>query len=453
MIVLGWKGGMVRRHALILGLAAVSVCGILWADDALLQHLRRERAFVQAEIDRLSEANDTEPEPAGKPVRSGQLQPGNLQYLGAFLPPLRTAEDAAAPDGRYRQFAYSPGHACLGPNGGLLMPGHSHRCYVAEITIPEPSKDNPPRAEFIQPFANLVRPGVDQPRIAGLLWVRSGESGVPQDVADAASVGSDSGSIRGRLYLTLERHYNVAHRQFPSLCWGPGDLSKHVSEGTGLLWVRDSRGRPVDFERVAANMFVSPWGLAYCNQGGKHEAKSDGPALATFEPGEDAAGNFRQLLFYERGSGVFPDPPNRWNETCRVHGAAVIDGTIVCAGSVGLATGLPELTGRNYFYGGPGEYPVEGINVCRGPAAKGYHAPPYEGRLWFFDAEEIAAAERPSDPMPYAIVNLSSPELLGPNGGCGQSPGSIVWDEQRQRIYLPCGGANPVIHVFGMKKK
>ena len=175
--------------------------------------------------------------------------------------------------------------------------------------------------------------------------------------------------------------------------------------------------------------------------------------FATFEPGEDAAGNFRQLLFYERGSGVFPDPPNRWNETCRVHGAAVIDGTIVCAGSVGLATGLPELTGRNYFYGGPGEYPVEGINVCRGPAAKGYHAPPYEGRLWFFDADEIAAAERPSDPMPYAIVNLSSPELLGPNGGCGQSPGSIVWDEQRQRIYLPCGGANPVIHVFGMKKR
>lgn len=426
----------------MLGLATVTACGILWADDALLQHLRRERDFLQSEIGRLAQADGSELEQSsGAP--SELLQPGDLEYLGSFLPPERSVEDERSPDARYRKFDYSPGVACLGPNGGLLMAGHAHRCYVAEISIPEPSKDKPPRAEFIQPFANLVRPGIDSPQIAGLLFIPG----------DAEQGSSDQPQARNtdRLYLTLERHYNVAHAQFPSICWGPGDLSRHVSEGTDLFWVRDTRGRPVDFERAAAPMFVSPWGLAYCNQSGKHQAKSDGPALATFNPGEDSVGDFRQMLFYTRGSGVFPDPPNKWNETCRTSGAAVIDGTIVFAGVVGLATGLPELTGNNVFYGAPGAYPVEGVNICTGPASKGYHAPPYEARLWFYKAQTIAEARRPSDPMPYAVVNLSSPEFLGANDGCGQNIGSIVWDEQRRRLYLPSGGANPVVYVFGVK--
>lgn len=371
------------------------------------------RADLQKAIDHLSGLRDRLP-----PDKAPLLQPAQLSYLGRFLLPGNPDRQS-----QYDNFPYSKAIACLGPNG-LYFSGHAHRTYVAEVSIPEPSKDKPVRAEFIQPFAELWREGIDQPRTGGLLYHDD------------------------RLYVSFERHYNVAHRQFPSLCWGPADLAKHVSAGTPLMTVTDPDGNPVDSELAAAPLAITPFGFTLVNQAGKHEAKSDGPALATADEG---VRNFRQRMFFPRGSGLFPDPPNKWNETCSVGGVAAIGDTLIFCGQVGLATGLPELTGQNYFYGGPSAYPVPGVNVCKGPAAKGYHAPPYKSRLWFFSVDEIAKAKELHDPRPYAIVDLSTDEFLGLTE-CGGHIASIIWDEKKSRLYLTTGGAAPQVHVLAVKK-
>ena len=390
------------------------------------------------------------PVPPPPPPPPGDiLTADDLEYLGTFLPPKPTAEDAASVDSRYRKFDYTAGIASRGPNGGMLLSGNALACWMAEITIPEPSLTDPVRAEFLQPFANAVRPGIDKPRLAGVLW----HEGDPERIA-----------------VSLERHYNVIGTfTAPSLCFGPTDLSKHVSEGTDLLEVTYPDGSPVAFERVANSLFVSPWGLAFANQKAKHEKRSDGPALATFDVVEGKPTNFRQRLFYPRESYIFPDPlyygddppTGGWVEASTCPHAATIDGAVVLVAHIGLGTGLENFQGRhvepdgslwivrrNSYYGGPGNYPVD-VNFCKGPAAKGYHAPPYQDRLYVYSAQSIEDASDPAGVLPDVMIDLSP--ITGANNGCGYGFGSIVWLPEKRWILLPQGGSSPKVHVVGVK--
>lgn len=373
---------------------------------------------------------DPIPDPVPEPEPPGEFV---AEYLGSFYPPVPTDEDKASGD-VMRQFAFGHGIACRGPTGiylgGRANDGNDVTCYVAEITVPEPSRTSPPRAEYIQPFANLVRPAAIKPDLAGLAYDESLD----------------------RLYVSIDIDYNVSSANPPTLCWGPGTLSKHVGEGTPLYDVTNAAGVKIHAERVAVPLAITPLGFTFVNQRAKGEfRRGTGPCLATAEITETGATNFVQHLFLPLNSPAFPDPPNGWNQTCYVAGVEYIDGLYVFSGVVGLATGLPELTGQNYYYGGPSSYPLNvdddptnDVNICKGPAAKGYHAPPYESRLWFMAYENGAWRL-------VRTVNLSDESLMGPNDGCGQRIGSMIWLPEKRWLLLAQGGARPEIHVLAVK--
>lgn len=454
-----------RGHVKLLEEGQAATSAALNGIAAVVSSLDGRVTVMDGRVTALEKPKPPTPPPPPDP---DALTAADLDYLGYFLLPKRTPEDAAQPDATLRQFAYTDGVACLGPKG-LIVSGHAHGTYLAEVTIPEPSLTDPPRAEFIQNFADVGREAIgEKARFIGLL--HDEEWG---------------------LIISFLRWYNVAHAQFPNICWGPVELAKHrvvepasrfsralrkmaslvpqsvrsivartarpmigVQQGTPLFRVTDAEGQLVDSERCMAPLVKTPWGLAFVNQRGKHQAKSGGPALATFRMTENGPTDFRQLLHYPMypdQSDIFPDPQNHWNLASSCSGAVMIDGQLVFTGQVGLATGLPELIGKNVYYGGSANYPVPGVSTCGG--SKGYHAPPYKTRLWPYDPDDIANAELPSDPMPLNTINLSADGLLGETD-CGFAPGQPVWDETTRRLYLIQGGTSePKVHVISVKKR
>lgn len=382
---------------------------------------------------------------------SGQLQPTDLRYQGAFVYPVG---DEWAYSGH--ALAYYPGGDAGGPNdgypGSLYAAGLNPERLVGEMSIPAPviTKDFEalPRATVLQPLADITggwrdnctaEPGCEYVEVAGLAYL---------DNVD-------------KIAWNLRDWYNAAARDQDSLGWSNRDYS-----GAQGVWHIGPRENAVFHNAKTTNyLFKAP--LAFANQhlGGKWlltgnarpagaVGGSQGPTIYATAPWLD--GNPPQsgqnlaalaLLYYPTVAECIDKPTQchfpGYRAADEWGGAVWLEGggksAVVIMGRKGLGDNC---------YGTPGtECPA---STC--VPDKGWVAAPYEAQMLFYDPADllavVAGTKEPWQVLPYTIhrpaVNLFEPT-------CGDLR-DVTYDAARQLIYVAerDGGPNgeTIVHVW-----
>jgi len=433
--------------------------------------------------------------------RSNRLvQPGDLEYLGAFRLP--------GGDERPTTFAYGGNAMTFNPNGdsfgpddgfsgSLFVTGHDRLAYgelpdgsqVAEISIPVPVKsknlDDLNYAEFLQGFHNVAEgffTGLDEiPRI-GMEYL-------------------DNPATGPKIHLAWGQHLQPK-TPIASHAWFGPTLSTPNMQGPWFIGDQSPYS-------VNGYLFEIPASWADQHTEGRYLATGRfrdggwsgmGPALFAYRPWLDERGTPAPpgthleetvLLLYESSLNT-PDiehclsgyqHPDEWE------GGAWLTTN---AGKQAVLFAGTKGTGDKYWYGyinpaGP-EYPcvdqsfVGEFTVCR--MADGIPCPPedliecvghsdyrgwwsarFDAQFIFYDPDDlarVAAGEMaPWEPQPYASLDVDEFLFLNPVGieqdmlGTGIQRryriGAVAYDRGDDLLYvleLFADGAKPVVHVW-----
>jgi hypothetical protein len=428
------------------------------------------------------------------------VQPGDLQYLGAFRLP--------GGDVRPATFAYGGNAMTFNPNGdpsgpddgfpgSLFVTGHDRLAYgelpdgsqVAEISIPVPAQsdnlDELNQAAFLQAFHNVAE---------GFFTELEEIPRIGMQLLDTSATGA-------KIHLAWGQHMQP-DPPVPSHAWFDPNLSAPDMQGTWFIGNQS-------LYSVNGYLFEIPASWADEHAGGRTLGTGRfrdggwsgmGPALFAYRPWLDGSGTPASsgahleetvLLLYESSENTPSiercldgyQHPDEWEG-----GAWITTNTgksaVLFAGTKG--------TGAKYWYGyinpaGP-EYPcvdeafVGQFTVCR--LADGTPCPPEDltecgdhndYRGWWsarFDAQfilynpadlaRVAAGEMASwEPQPYAFLDIDEYLFLNPAGveqdmlGTGVQRiariGAVAYDRSNALLYvleLFADEAKPVVHVW-----
>ncbi len=397
------------------------------------------------------------------PAAGSLLQPGDLEYRGAFLLP----HDSEGWNFGATGLAYYPGGDTGGAGdgypGSLFGTGNDQRCEVTEISIPAPvisasrSVNDLNTATTLQPFAAITR-GIFTPA----------DDGLPQRV-DLAYLPAQNGQSSGKLYIAWGEHYQ--YEQVPSHAWSELTLSSPSVQGPWYL---------ADFENFATNdyLFEIPEAWAQENTPGLRLATGrfrdgslggSGPSLFACGPwldGNPPARNARlahvtPLLLY--GKGYEEDGRDRvmrgYTSADEWSGGAWLtagdSAAVIFAGTKGRG---------NFWYGfsngvvWPDEPPFPDFP----PAPhneRGWWAESFEGVLYFYRPDDLARVAAgtlaPHEPQPYAEMNLDPYLWHITEPWQKMHVGAVAFDRERGILYIAepfADGDQPIIHVFALRE-
>lgn len=445
-----------------------------------------------------------EPTPTPTPTSIAEptqlIQPGDLQYVGAF----RLPDDGARP----RTFEYGGNAMTFNPNGdpsgaddgfpgSLFITGHERMPYgelpdgnqVAEIIIPAPvhSRDLNalPQASFLQNFHNVTQgffSGLDEIPRVGMAYLNTPATGP-------------------KIHLAWGQHLQP-DPPIASHAWFEPNLAAPNLRGTWFIGNQSSYS-------VNDYLFEIPSAWANQHVGGRVLATGRfrdggwsgmGPALFAYKPWIDASGtpapngahlqeiplllyeNSNQTNHIERALNGYQHADEwtggAWLTTSSGKSAVVLSGT--------------KGTGAKYWYGflnpAGAEFPcvagefVEQFTACRlanGDACaasdltecaghtsdRGWWSTRMDAQFILYDPDDfarVAAGQLQTwEPQPYASLDLDEHLYLNPSGieigmlGSGAQRrfrlGDVAFDRANGLLYvleLFADGAKPVVHVW-----
>jgi hypothetical protein len=373
---------------------------------------------------------------------AGLVTLADLTYLGAFR--LSSAEHGiSSTNYAICTLGYNPA------NHSLFIAGHDHHRAVAEFAIPEPgTADDVTLLPVVEAPLQVFAPVLDQgphgnpeelDRITGLLWVEgrlliNAETwyDAPGDNVDTTLVVRDAADLTGDIdgYFELTGAARAAGYMAPvPEAWQAPLGGTHLAGWSSVysiisrysvgpsLWIFD----PVDITSTAAG--------------------AQGPVAAT------------PLMNFDYGAGHYLAPDaldaqegsasDLWNFLSRGVYGFIVPGTrtfAVFGSSGGVDSGIGY------------KITQDDGNLCGGYCS--YAADDNYNYYWFFDLDEILAADEVYEPRPYEYGRWSVPF---DDGGAHEIRGG-AFDPASRRLYLALEGAGqvgdydytPLIVVFGI---
>jgi hypothetical protein len=375
------------------------------------------------------------------------LQPGNIQYLGAFRVP-----HGDFGSGTESGFSFGGGPLGYNPaNNSLFIGGTASSNIIAEISIPDPvwSEDvsDLPFATMLQGFADPTEGGV---------W--------SQDFGDGVFLGGLL-VYSGRLFGTVRTYYDVLAAQTASHYSRSLNLAE--PSATPLMQVGDP---------TWMMGWVAGWLAAVPNewQAALHgpaitgqccttiiNRTSLGPSAFWWDPAQLGLQNpvpALPLVGYPIDHptlGAWDSSSPIYGGTTQIGGVALISGT-----STALFVGSNG-TGRFCYGHGTDDPSLDGQDAgdgsvyCYDPTNfdKGQHAFPYNMQFWADDLNDLAAVAAGTrqfyEIVPYGVWPFDVPE------GGSTVIGGVAYDPDHQLVYVsqfkgdPDGfDFRPLIHVF-----
>ncbi len=396
------------------------------------------------------------------PAAGSLLQPGDLQYMGAF----RLPQDSEGWGWGGTGLTYYPGgnpiRAADGYPGSLFGTGNDQRCEVTEISIPAPvistakSASDLNEALTLQPFTPITQ-GIFTPA----------DDGLPQRV-DIEYLPAQAGQFSGKLHITWGEHYQ--YEQVPSHAWSELTLSHPAVEGPWYL---------ADYENFATDdyLFEIPAEWAQDNTPGLRLATGrfrdgslggSGPSLFAYGPwldGNPPDQNARlthvtPLLLY--GKGYEEDGQDKvmrgyTNADEWSGGAWLTSGNsaaVIFAGTRGQG---------KFWYGFSNgvvwpDYPPYPDYPPAPHNDRGWWAESFEGVLYFYSPDDLAQVAAgtmaPHEPQPYAELDLEPYLWHITEPWQKMHVGAVAFDRTRGILYIAepfADGDQPIIHVFSVK--
>lgn len=381
-----------------------------------------------------------------------QLNPGHLDYLGAFLAPAEEVDGTT--------FAYGGQAAAFNPwgdpsadersdpfEGSLFLTSHPRKNPgVAEISIPTPKLHDGTTASL--PIADLLSPFRDITDGRADTFVGSAEVG-GQDEYRYGGLEVLDGPDGPRLHWTVYQYGNVSDGNLPGHGHSSLDPSAPDPEGPWSLSGFDNR-------LTAGYLFAVPEAFAAAALDGQSliagfrggaatQGRSWGPPFFAFDP----------PLSAEPGSLIdttliaqYPD------QDLALDGMGQAD-TAAGAAWITAADGSAAVVTVGYRGLGQVSHGTPRANDCG--INTGIHAGPYEPLVMFYDPDDLAAAAAgETDPWTIEPYLTWSPiEHMIPT--CEFELTSISFDQASGRVYLVQREADtsqseyspvPVIHVF-----
>ncbi len=449
------------------------------------------------------------------PGAAGRLDPGSLDYLGAFRLPGTGGDTPASWDWGGQAMTYVPDGDPSGPDdgfpGSLVVTGTATENWVSEVSIPAPVRSADPgalpEATTLQPFAD-VRQGlfpafVELPRV-GLEYLP------PR-----------AGQTSGHLYLAWGQHYHEDPDLEVAPTHGRCEMDLTDPQTRGPWWVGTAAANREGFiYAVNDYLFAIPDGWAAEHTGGRALATGRfrdggwsgmGPGLVAIGPWLDGDPpgtppppgtelTHVDLLRYSTvGSGDDHrlqgySPADGWGGgawlTADGDAAVVFVGTrasgytwygFFTPGGVGAPPLYPEGAPCPYMVGDlmcvqpDGETPCTEADLapCAGAPveeeSRGWWASRFDAVLLFYDTSDLSAVAagtmEPWEPQPYASLDVDSSLLLPdppPDVAVymGSGPqrqyrlGAAAFDRERGLLYVlePFGHAyEPVVHVWRVR--
>jgi len=371
------------------------------------------------------------------------LQPGDLQYTGAFRLP---EYDEVGWNYGGDALAYYPGGDPDGPDdgfpGSLFGTGHDWYQEVSEISIPQPiiaddvSALN--RAKTLQDFAN----------IRGNLY--------PTLDFEIPRAGLEI--LGDQLYFCWGQHYQESPS--PSHGWASLDLSNPDPVGAWYIG---------EYSNYATNdyMFSIPQDWQASHAPGMQLAtgrfrdggwSGQGPALFAFNPTPPAGGSRLDavpLLLYDDSYEEGGPTMDNYHHSDEWSGGAWLTAgdrsAVVFAGTKGTGA---------YWYGfangvtWPDEAPYPPIPPPPNDD-RGWWSTAFEGQILFYNPADLASVAQGDmaayDPQPYAVLKVDD-FLLGVESDQQKHHlGAAAFDRERGYLYIfepLADGDQPVIHVW-----
>jgi len=357
---------------------------------------------------------------ADRPLPAGPLVPlawSDFEYVGSFrCPP--TKEWAFL---QYTGLTYVPTRGTL-----IVM----NRTGLVELTVPSPvrsANDNPedlPIAEELTPPFNLFDAVGDwlpfpKKRLGGIAW------------------------LDGRLWIACFEFYNAAARDNPGIV----SLTDRFEDPRGAWRVGPAGvNQPIKhlFHANKTNSYlcaVPPsWAAEYApgtvlasgrQRGAGAFGGAQGPTLYAFRPSLDVppGGNFGAvpLMIFPTDSRTWADGTYRNDDDYEVTWVWTDKGQTILVGST-------KALGQDVYGPGPEQcYP-----------AKGWHAPPYQPRIYLMDPRELGEVaqgrRQPWDLRPYETL---VPDFPWRTAAKGESPecrhpwfAGLAYDPRGRRVFV-----------------
>ncbi|MEM9071886.1 MAG: hypothetical protein AAGE52_25475 [Myxococcota bacterium] len=389
-----------------------------------------------------ADRSDGRDEDSSVPVDRGLLAIDDLEYVGAFRFASSTFGESSV--------NYAVGTLGYNPDRrSLFIAGHAQHNAVAEFAIPDRYgtadvvEELPLVGEPLQEFQRLLdRPSTGNPdgmdRYTGLYWheghliVQANRwydaSGRARDTTLLVVDGDLSGSIRGYFQLTGAAHSAGYISAIPPAWqdalggstlagWASNySIVSRYSVGPSLFVfepdaVTDQASNPAAGGAIEA----TPW---------MNFGYADGQFLAD-DALEYACDREDEVTTCESGASASA----LWNIISRGMYGFIVPGTrtyAVFGSSGGVETGLGYKIDQD-----------DG-RLCGGPCARG--ASDYYNYYWFFDIDEILAADEVHTPRPYAYGPWSLPF---DDGGAHRILGG-AWNADEEVLYLSLANAAQV---------
>jgi hypothetical protein len=391
------------------------------------------------------------------PANGSLIQPADLVYKGAFAYPPDVGDQWTYSG---HALAYYPSGDPSGPTdgypGSLYVVGHAWYQLVGEISIPVPViSDNfgdLPEASVLQALTDITGGWIDNCEF--------------NDDCEYREVGGlEYLHNNNKMAWNLRDWYNVGGYDQDSLGWSDLDMTN----AQGVWHIGERFDNEFHNAKTCNYLFKAP--ESFANQylegkwliSGNHRQAgafggSQGPTLYASAPWEDgnppASGQNLDALALVYYPEDYDCIGNDFSQ-CYYPGYRADDnwggGAWVKAGgrSAVLIFGLKGL-GDN-CYGTPGEDCPE--SLCS--IYKGWHSPPYEPQILFYDPSELAqvaaGSKQPWEVVPYAIYRPLS-EVL--DSGCARL-NAVAYDADRNLIYVTESEAGPwgetAIHVWEVR--
>jgi hypothetical protein len=375
------------------------------------------------------------------------LQPGNIQYLGAFrVPP---GDFGSGTDSGFNfggaPLAYNPA------NNSLFIGGTAGYGIITEISIPDPvwswDVSDLPFATVLQDFADPTEGGI---------W--------SQDFGDGVFLAGLL-VFNGRLFGTVRTYYDALYQQTVSHYSRSLDLAE--PSATPLMQVGDPTwmmGWVAGWLAAVPNEWQAALqGPAITGQCCTTiiSATSLGPSAFSWDPAQLGLGippPALPLVGYDINDptlGRWDSSNSTYGGTTQIAGVGLVSGTstAVFVGSNGAGpfcygdgTDDPSLDGQDA--GDGAVYCYDPTNMNKGP-----HAYPYNLQFWAYDLNDLAAVAAGAKQF-FEIVPSGVWPFDVPEGG-STTVGGVAYDPVKQLLYVSQLFADqdgydfrPLIHVF-----
>jgi hypothetical protein len=389
-----------------------------------------------------------------------------LSYLGAFRLP-KVKVDIATGNGRFGAGAGvitfhskgDPDGVDDGFPGSLFVVGHVDN-KVGQISIPAPQffeedeLESLPIAESLMNFEEVT--SGKGPAITKSGWVMQGLE-----------------VFKDKLLFTSHPYYNTA--QINTAGFGMQNLPVDSESARGFCFLGDNdpdlRG-PAEFHssKTAGYLFQAP--PAFCKEhlNGKcmiagltgvpgQGSSSWGPAMYAFDPLEHGEKPTEGCVYDALPLLYYPfDPNNReirysvsgFTRTNRYRSGAWVCTRTHCAivfiGSVGR--------GEEFY-----DHRINVPGSCGHSGTQGYHAPPYESVLLFYDPADIAKSAAGSL-QPWEVQPKAEARVKEVIPTCRGNLEGLAYDKDNQLLYLYQPGVDltrdlieeyPIVHVYKLR--